>query len=109
MRVRLPPRVLLLSAGAPWRQAIVDEHAGAFVRGLLHSDGCRSVNTIRHPEKTSTYVRYQFSNRSDDIRGIFTDALDQLGIPWRPMGRWQVSVARREGVARLDELVGPKR
>jgi hypothetical protein len=79
------------------------------IRGLIHSDGSRSTNTIRHPAKTYTYPRYLFCNHSDDIRAIFCEHLDLLGIPWRRMNRWNVSVARREAVARLDEFVGPKR
>ena len=78
------------------------------LRGLVHSDGCRFINTVRHGEKTYSYPRYCFSNRSDDIRRIFCDACDQLGIEWRVMNRWNISVARREAVARLDEFVGPK-
>jgi hypothetical protein len=31
-----------------------------------------------------------------------------LGIEWRVMNRWTISVARRASVARLDEFVGPK-
>jgi hypothetical protein len=79
-----------------------------FLRGLIHSDGCRFTNTIRHPKKTYTYPRYNFSNRSDDIRGLFCGACDLLGIEWRVMNAWNISVARRESVACLDELVGPK-
>lgn len=29
-------------------------------------------------------------------------------LPWRVMNAWNISVARRESVARLDEFVGPK-
>lgn len=54
-----------------------------------------------------TYPRYQFSSRSDDIRALFTHTCDLLDIAWRPGGRWHISVARREAVARLDEFVGP--
>jgi hypothetical protein len=67
-----------------------------------------SPNTIRHPKKTYSYPRYNFTNRSDDIRGIFCDACDLLGIEWRVMNSWDISIARREAVARLDEFVGPK-
>jgi hypothetical protein len=28
----------------PWQQAIVDAHPWRFLAGLLHSDGCRTVN-----------------------------------------------------------------
>jgi hypothetical protein len=55
-----------------------------------------------------TYARYSFENRSDDIRAIFTEACDRLGIDWRPSGRWTIYVSRKEAVTRLDEHVGPK-
>jgi hypothetical protein len=58
--------------------------------------------------KSYSYPRYQFSNRSDDIKRIFGEACDRLGVEWRPWGRWNVSVAKRESVALLDEFVGPK-
>lgn len=91
-----------------WQQDIVARHPGLLLRGLIHSDGCRFTNMIRHPKKTYTYPRYNFTNRSDDIRRIFCDACDRLGIEWRVMNSWNISVARREAVAKLDEFVGPK-
>lgn len=93
----------------PWQRRITHRCPEQLLRGLIHSDGCRGTNTIRHPAKTYSYPRYQFSNRSDDIRAIFCEHLDLLDIPWRRMNRWNISVARHEGVARLDEFVGPKR
>jgi hypothetical protein len=40
-------------------------------------------------------VRYHFSNMSDDIHGLFTAALDALGIPWtRSSKRSSPSIAR---------------
>lgn len=67
-------------------------------------DRCRVVANDRGVRS----VRYHFSNRSDDIRGLFSAALDELGIPWtRP--RWfEIAVYRKAAVARLDEFVGPK-
>jgi hypothetical protein len=91
-----------------WQRKIVECHPGRLLRGLIHSDGCLSVNTIRHPKKTYVYPRYLFSNRSDDIRRIFCDACDQLGIEWRVMNRWNISVARHESIALLGEFVGQK-
>ena len=94
----------------PWQSAIaLDRHPGAFVRGLIHSDGCRTVNRIRKARADYEYVRYMFSNRSDDIRALFVDACDRLGIESRPMGRYGVSVARRGSVEALETIVGPKR
>jgi hypothetical protein len=93
----------------PWQQLIAQRYPGRLLRGLIHSDGCRVVNRIRHPKKTYTYSRYFFTNRSSDIQRIFTDACDLLGIAWRQDGPWNISVARREAVALMDRHVGPKR
>ena len=54
------------------------------------------------------YPRYQFSNRSEDILGIFCEACDTLGVERRRMNAVTISVAKRDSVARLDEFVGPK-
>ena len=54
-------------------------------------------------------MRYEFKNRSDDIRRIFCEACDALGVEWRVMKPDTISVARRESVAKLDAFVGPKR
>jgi hypothetical protein len=88
----------------PWQEVLVKEAPEEFIRGLIDSDGCRVVANDRGVKS----IRYHFSNRSDDIRGLFCAALDQLGIPWtRP--RWfEVAVYRKAAVARLDEFVGPK-
>ena len=66
-------------------------------------------NRVHVKGRDYVYPRYQFSNRSDDIRKIFTDACDHLGVAWRPWGRWHISIARRDAVALLDGHVGPKR
>jgi hypothetical protein len=91
-----------------WQLDVVSRHPQLLLRGLIHSDGCRSTNTVRHGAKAYAYPRYTFSNRSDDIRGIFCDTCDLIGIEWRVMNRWNISVARRASVARLDEFIGPK-
>lgn len=92
----------------PWQEAIVNAEPGRFLRGLIHSDGWRGENRVHVKGRDYAYPRYQFSNRSDDIRRLFTDACDRLDIAWRPWGRWHISVARREAVALMDEHVSPK-
>jgi hypothetical protein len=92
-----------------WQSRVVERYPGRLLRGLIHSDGCRVTNTIRHPKKTYSYPRYFFSNRSLDIQHIFCDACDQLGIAWRQDGPWNISVARRNAVTIMDRHVGPKR
>ncbi len=93
----------------PWQRRICDRYPHRILRGLIHSDGCRALNRIRGPGKTYVYPRYQFSNRSDDIRAIFCDYCDRVGVEWRRMNRWTISVARRDSVARMDRFIGPKR
>jgi hypothetical protein len=93
----------------PWQQRIVDAYPDQLVRGLIHSDGWRGINRIKHPQRTYEYVRYQFTNRSEDIKRIFCDACDALGVEWRVMNSETISVARRDSVAKLDAFVGPKR
>lgn len=96
-----------------WQREIVLRHPQPFVRGLIHSDGCRSMNTVHSPwvngaRRTYSYPRYFFTNASDDIRGLCCWALDLLGIAWRQSNLRTISVARCEAVAALDEFVGPK-
>ncbi|WP_433185429.1 transcriptional regulator [Actinoallomurus sp. CA-150999] len=95
-----------------WQQELVERFTKPFVRGLIHSDGSRSTNRVRHATETGDrwyeYPRYFFTNESADITQLFTDALDRLGIAWRHSNRNNISVARRDAVARLDGFVGPK-
>ncbi|MFP4074613.1 MAG: transcriptional regulator, partial [Actinomycetota bacterium] len=96
-----------------WQQEIISTHPKALIRGLIHSDGNRHINEV--PRKVSSgikryrYIRYMFTNASTDILGIFTDALDLLGVHWTQTTPRDISVARREDVAFLDTFVGPKR
>jgi hypothetical protein len=96
----------------PWQQEIVTTFPGAFVRGLIHSDGCRFTNRVHHKlasgDRWYEYPRYMFTNESGDILGLCGEALDQLSVSWRFSRRNTISVARRAAVARLDEFVGPK-
>jgi hypothetical protein len=93
-----------------WQREIVAKYPDQLPRGLFHSDGCRVTNWASKPgrEKVYQYVRYQFSNKSDDIRKILTDALDLLGIAWRQPRYDTIAVSRKEAVGALDLFVGPK-
>ncbi|MEU4452214.1 helix-turn-helix domain-containing protein [Nocardioides sp. NPDC023903] len=97
---------------APWQQEIVSAHPGPFLRGLFHSDGCRVNNwatrVVAGEKKRYEYGRWQFVNHSDDIRDLCTWALDLVDIPWRQSSWKTISVSRREAVAALDALIGPK-
>jgi hypothetical protein len=93
---------------APWQQEIVTAEPKLFLRGLIHSDGWRGTNRVHVKGRDYQYPRYQFSNRSEDIKRMFTETCELLGIEWRPWGRYHISVARRASVALLDEFIGPK-
>jgi hypothetical protein len=93
---------------APWQVQLVEAAPGQFLRGLIHSDGWRGANRVHVKGRDYSYPRYQFSNRSDDIRTLFTYACELVGVAWRPWGKFHISVARRDAVALLDEFVGPK-
>ena len=54
------------------------------------------------------YPRYFFSQVSDDIRLLFCQGCDRLGIEYTLSGWNTVSIARSNSVALLDGFVGPK-
>lgn len=88
----------------PWQENLIAKATKSFVRGLVHSDGCRVVANDRGIRS----VRYHFSNRSEDIKGLFCAALDGLGIEWtRPSDR-DIAIYRKSSVKLLDEFIGPK-
>ncbi|MEV7064019.1 helix-turn-helix domain-containing protein [Streptomyces collinus] len=105
-----------LIALEPWQQVIVDAHPWEFIRGLIHSDGCRITNwttrMVAGERKRYEYPRYFFTNVSDDIRRLYTDTLDKLGVEWTHCTRngnpFNISVARKASVALMDAYVGPK-
>jgi hypothetical protein len=89
---------------AEWQSDIVRRSPRDFLRGLIHADGCRVLNRVSGKE----YPRYFFDQVSDDIRRLFCDACELLGIEYTQSRRKTVSVARRRSVALLDSFIGPK-
>lgn len=88
-----------------WQWAHVEDHAPLMLRGLIHSDGCRFINTGR---KGWRNPRYSFTNLSTDIRHIFCETCDLLGLHWTASGPKTIYVSRKADVARMDEFIGPK-
>jgi hypothetical protein len=95
-----------------WQRLIVEEHPGGFLRGLFHSDGSRTRNwatrVVAGAKKRYDYPRWEFVNRSDDILGLCTWALDLCDIAWRRPRINAIAVSRHDDVRRLDALIGPK-
>jgi hypothetical protein len=98
---------------ADWQRAIVDAHPEPFLRGLIHSDGCRTVNRFKTKLPSGRvaeyeYPRYFFSNLSADIRALFCEYCERLGVRWTQSNHRNISVSHRRSVAILDRFVGPK-
>lgn len=89
---------------APWQLEIVTLYPSAFIRGLIHSDGCRVLNRVNG----KPYPRYFFSQVSDDIRRLFCDACRMVGVQYTWNRPDCVSIARAPSVAILDSFIGPK-
>jgi hypothetical protein len=87
-----------------WQSRIALAEPGVLLRGFIHSDGCRSNNTVNG----KAYPRYEFSNRSTDILRIFCNACDAFGVRWTQPTTIHISIARAPDVAKLDTVVGPK-
>ncbi|MFF7688701.1 helix-turn-helix domain-containing protein [Streptomyces syringium] len=105
-----------LIALEPWQEAIVDEYPWEFIRGLVHSDGCRITNwttrLVGGVRERYEYPRYFFTNKSEDILCLYADTLDIVGVEWTMTRRgkdpFNISVARKDSVALMDAHIGPK-
>jgi hypothetical protein len=94
-----------------WQRSLAECWPWELLRGLVHSDGARSINTGRggwsHP-------RYSFANRSTDITSIFCSACEAVGLHWTAAfpsdERKTVTIylSRKADVAVLDRFIGPK-
>ena len=88
-----------------WQKRLVARWPALLLRGLIQSDGCRFQNTGRgwsHP-------RYSFANSSEDIKRIFCEACNLMGLHWTRSGAKTIYVSRKADVATLDRFIGPKR
>ena len=90
-----------------WQAALLATNHEAFLRGLIHSDGCRFVAHEVKAGHRRDAVRYAFANRSDDIKDLFCRSCDALGVRWTRSEK-QVSIYRKASVAILDGFIGPK-
>ncbi|HKH18270.1 MAG TPA: hypothetical protein VKA57_12150 [Solirubrobacteraceae bacterium] len=98
---------------ADWQRDVVDAHPEQFLRGLIHSDGCRVINRFKTKLPSGRvaeyeYPRYFFSNLSADIRGLFCEYCERLGVRWTQSNHRNISVSHRRSVAILDGFIGPK-
>ncbi len=98
---------------AEWQMELTHREPEAFLRGLIHSDGCRVENRFRTKLPSGRtaeyhYTRYFFSNLSADVRNMFVEHCELLGIRVTQSNARNLSVSHRDSVAILEEIVGPK-
>lgn len=91
-----------------WQRELTEACPEQFLRGLIESDGCRSINRVKTAGGVYEYPRYYFTNYSADIRELFREHCALLGIRATQSNFKTISVANRKGVAILDSFVGPK-
>lgn len=87
-----------------WQRCIVARKRRLLIRGLIHSDGCRIVAN----DRGRSSPRYLFSNRSEDIKALYCESLDAIGIRWTRPSDLQIAVYRKGDVQVMDRFVGPK-
>jgi hypothetical protein len=98
---------------AEWQRGLTHVDPAALIRGLIHSDGCRTVNafTTRLPSgrvADYSYVRYFFTNHSPDIRRIFAEHCELLGIRVTQPNHRNLAISHRDSVTIMERIVGPK-
>ncbi|HET8979099.1 MAG TPA: hypothetical protein VFN87_13140 [Solirubrobacteraceae bacterium] len=87
-----------------WQDELARKWPGELLRGLIQTDGCRTLNT---GSGGWSAPRYAFKNHSDDIHRIFRGACNRLGVNYT-VAPHTTYVSRKGDVTRLDEFIGPK-
>lgn len=96
-----------------WQRGVTHEHPKSLLRGLIQSDGSRCMNRFKTRLPSGrvadyAYPRYFFTNVSADIRRIFCEHCELLGIRWTRSSWRNISVSHRDSVALADTFIGPK-
>lgn len=97
----------------PWQRDITHRYPKQFLRGLIHSDGSRCINSFevdlpRGGRRRYSYPRYFFTNYSAHIRGLFCEHCELVGVRWTQSNARNISVSDRRSVALMDGFIGPK-
>lgn len=78
-----------------WQRRVVTTHVEPLLRGLIHSDGTRIIATERKGRYVRRAPRYAFSNRSEDILGIFRTACEIAGVHCTRASQTQIAVSAK--------------
>lgn len=86
-----------------WQRTLVEAAPWALLRGLVHSDGCFFINRTGRYK----YLSVAFKNKSADIRELFAETCERVGVRPRMSGDG-VRIYRRGDVADFAAFVGAK-
>lgn len=89
---------------AEWQRDLITANPIPMMRGLLDSDGSRFERWVGG----KCYPAYEFSNRSEDILGIFCWVADLLAVHYTRANATNISIARRRDVMFLDTILPRK-
>jgi hypothetical protein len=87
-----------------WQKELVAAAPQALLLGLYHSDGCRSLNSDGRGWEG---WRYKFDNLSGDIRSLFVDTCQVIGLS-STTSKNTIYVSKAPDVAAFDKFAGPK-
>lgn len=98
----------------PWQKDIIDRFPKEFLRGLIHSDGCRFITKTTKKQ----YLRYGFTNASSDIVNLYCATLEKLNISYSlvrkkiegmmTVSSYNVLTQSQSCANFLDTFIGPK-
>jgi transposase-like protein len=92
-----------------WQTRILEAMPWPFIRACIRTDGCSFINRTGPYE----YLSYDFSNMSESIVGLFTEACERVGVATRVTNGnshhiWRVRINQRPSVALMRAHVGLK-
>jgi hypothetical protein len=75
----------------PWQRKITRRFPRELLRGLIHSDGCRTTNRFKTKLPSGRVAAYEYP------RYFFSQSNPR-----------NISISHRKSVALMDEFIGPK-
>lgn len=86
---------------ADWQKEIVRKYPKEFIKGLIHSDGCRYLS--------NNIVKYELKNYSTDILGYFEWACGLINVDTRRHSNGKATILRnKKDVDIFETFIGPK-
>lgn len=99
---------VLLQVGVPEWISTKEEYVRACIRGLVDTDGCFSIHTYKVKNKSYSYPKMAFSNRSEPILRFVYQGLKQLSFNPKRTFRYGVWLHNQQEVRRYLKEIGTR-